>query len=201
MVGGYQIVEIGTGIVGMYDKLKAAYEAKKPILVQKNGIKTFGNVTKDGNYFVANYIIDDVLHQDTISALDAITDSSIDIGGSAGDIEALEEAVATLQKVGVSGTYANVADQSSTLPITYTCPSDGYIRHYNNSLPSAGNVQTLLAERSGTNSGCVIGELNSTTATGGVSTYVRKGQKIIVAGGSTALTGGSFNVRFYPFEN
>lgn len=125
--GGYQIVEIETGLSGMYKKLEAAYNSGKPILVKKNGKISFGNVTKDGNYYVANYIIDDTLYQDTISALDAITDSSIDIGGNAGDIEALEERVnANVMLVASRTLLDDYTDPSDPTKI-FTCPSDGYV--------------------------------------------------------------------------
>lgn len=122
--GGYQIVEIETGLSGMYKKLEAAYNSGKPILVKKNGKISFGNVTKDGNYFVANYIIDDTLYQDTISALDAITDSSIDIGGSAGDIADIEDRFDANKMLLADAVDLSPYNTSTNL---YTAPKDGYV--------------------------------------------------------------------------
>lgn len=198
MKGGYQIVEIGTGIVGMYDKLKAAYEAKKPILVKKNGIKTFGNVTKDGNYFVANYIIDDVLHQDTISALDAITDSSIDIGGSAGDIEAIDERISKnkINTTATNGWVQITSYDGSTEDKFFVCPNDGYI-HATAGTANTNGVEIALSH-SKTKTGSVTmiavygtGASRNSTA----SIFVRKGQIVYVATAS-----GTYDAHFAPLS-
>lgn len=168
--GGYQIVEIGTGIVGMYDKLKSAYESNKPILVKKNGVTTFGNVTKDGNYFVANYIIDDTLYQDTISQLDAITDSSIDIGGNAGDIADIED---RLDKCTIDYTNAIDLTPYQSFANSYTVPSDGYVI---GAIPSGSTTNVIaIGNSEGGSLGCIQG-LSGYSAT--FSVFVRKGIKV-----------------------
>lgn len=165
--GGYQIVEIGTGVEGMYKKLESAYNSGKPILVKKGGKVSFGNVTKDGNYFVANYIIDDTLYQDTISQLDAITDSSIDIGGSAGDIQALEE------RVNVNGLNTPV---QITPSVAFTVPNDGYIRLMLLDTDGTGKDSFSMTDKGGSGRTILEGSGNNKSQT--LSLFVKKGMVV-----------------------
>lgn len=186
--GGYQIVEIGTGVEGMYKKLESAYNSGKPILVKKGGKVSFGNVTKDGNYFVANYIIDDTLYQDTISQLDAITDSSIDIGDSSGEISAIEE---RLNKNVVETTIDLSTYDSSSNP--YTIPDDGYIRVVTNSNATTGRVSVAMHTQ--TNSYVTVFERDADNKSLISSMFVRKGSKVYV---SNTIPTGYYSVIFMP---
>lgn len=172
--GGYQIVEIATGNTGMYKALEAAYNAKKPILVKKEGHSAFGNVTKDGNYYVANYIIDDTLYQDTISVLDAITDGSVDIGGADSEIQAIEE---RLNKATLSSHSVSLATYTSADNV-YTVPNDGYIRFLVYATASTGRL--TLSFYSDNNTYPSIVERDADAKNFVVSVFARKGTKCYV---------------------
>lgn len=134
--GGYQIIDLSGGDI--YDKAKSAFETNKPVLVYDGGIASFGNVTKDSTYFVVNYIIDDKLYQATIAGDDTVTKTNVDIGGSATDIEAIEERLDGSD----SGQYhIDIASyDGSTDDKVYVCPVDGYISYLATSATTNGEI-------------------------------------------------------------
>lgn len=192
--GGYQIVEIASGNVGMYKALEAAYNAKKPILVKKGDNCAFGNVTKDGNYYVANYIIDDVLHQDTISALDAITDSSTDIGGAGAEIEALEDRVNANKMLVASRTLLDTYDNANN---PFVCQSDGYINYKVAGV--SGNAYGLTIYDPGSSGAQALTSrfVNGTTSDQYIALFVKKGMRITC---NTNSGTGNYGY-FIPLEN
>lgn len=211
MIGGYKMIDL-TGatagdpvtIDGIFNRIKN--NNTKPILIKANdGQDVFAQVKEvDGDYVLTYLSAEGKTVKVVIDDEDSVTTT---IADDAASIEALTQAVneistdvQTLQKVGVSSSFTMIADHGSTLPVTFTCPSDGYIRHYNDTLPSSGNVQTCYAKENGDTTACMIGILSAGSSVGGVSGYVRKGQKIVVSTNSP-ITGGTFNVRFYPFES
>lgn len=176
-VGGYQIVEISTGNVGMYEKLKSAYESNKPILVKKSGSSTFGNVTKDGNYFVANYIIDDVLHQDTISQLDAITEAETDIGSAGSEIDEITNQIKAVN----FNTLRDISSyDGSTTDKIFEAPTDGYIvvRLGGTAGITSTNGVTINGSREGDPNCVLISSFESASTT---SLFVKKGTCFYVA--------------------
>lgn len=107
-----------------------------------------------------------------------------------------ESAAVATGEVDISSTYVDITTYTASSP--YTAPSDGYLRVFCNSAPSAGLVFGGVVTEGDTPSILAVGSINEHTPAYGVSTaFVKKGTKLGILV-STELTGGSYNVRFYP---
>ena len=183
--GGYQIIDLSGD--NIFAKAQSAFETNKPVLVYDGGIASFGNVTKSSTNFVINYIIDDKLYQATVAADNTVTKTSIDLGDSSSDIEALETAVAALESNNLQTGVDISTYDGSTEEKLYTVPADGYIRMGLVSQSSTdGALVASIQMTNGTVS--VLKDIAKIYTTGTMfNTFVKKGMKVrvLVQGGVT----------------